>query len=99
MPFGLANGPAIFQASMNKILREVLDHAVVVYPDDILIYSMNYHKQVKQVKKVLARLEEHWLAISLKKSVFHIPLVESWGDIIAMDVVKMSERKVEPIKK
>ena len=99
MPFGLVNAPATFQAMMNKILREFLDLGVVVYLDHILIYAENYEEHIKLVKKVLARLEEHLLAISLKKSVFHIPSVEFLAYIIAMDGVTMSGRKVESIKK
>jgi len=99
MPFGLVNAPATFQAMMNKILREFFDHGVVGYLDDILIYSENYEKHVELVKKVLARLEEHRLAISLKKLVFHVPSVEFLGYIVAVDGVTMSQRKVESIKK
>ena len=99
MPFGLVNAPATFQAMMNKVLREFLDHGVVVYMDDILIYSENYEKHIELVKKVLARLEEHRLAISLKKSAFHLPSVEFLGYIVALEGVTMSERKVEFIKK
>jgi len=71
MPFGLVNPPATLQTMMNKILREFLDHRVVVYPDDILIYSENMDDHIKIVQKVLDRLEQHDLAVSLKKSVFH----------------------------
>jgi len=99
MPFGLVNAPATFQAMMNNILREFLDHGVVVYLDYILIYSENHEEHLELVKKVLARLEEHRLAISLKKSVFHVPSVEFLGYIVAVDGVTMSERKVESIKK
>jgi len=56
-------------------------------------------EHVELVKKVLARLEEHLLAISLKKSVFHVPSVEFLGYIVAVDGVTISERKVESIKK
>jgi len=71
MPFGLVNAPATFRTMMNKILREVLDHGVVVYLDDILIYSENMDDHIKLVQKVLDQLEQHDLAVSLKKSVFH----------------------------
>lgn len=54
MPFGLVNAPATFQVIMNKILREFLNHEVVVYLDDILIHSKNYEEHVELVKKVLA---------------------------------------------
>src|ERR1700733_5870265 len=56
MPFGLVNAPATFLAMMNKILREFLDHGVVVYLDDILIYSKTEEEHIELVKKVLDRL-------------------------------------------
>jgi len=92
MPFSLVNALATFQVMMNTILREFLNHGVVVNLDDILIYSKNYEEHFELVKKVLSRLEEHRLAISLKKSVFHIPSVEFLGYIVAMDGITMSER-------
>jgi len=56
---------------MNKILREFLGHGVVVYLDDILIYTDNMDDHVKLVQRVLDRVEQHDLAVSLKKLVFH----------------------------
>ena len=67
MPFGLVNAPATFQAMMNTIIRQFLDHWVVVYLDDILIYSKSLEDHRVLIKQVLARLERHDLAISLKK--------------------------------
>jgi len=69
MPFGLVNAPTKFQTMMNKILREFLDHGVVVYLDNILIYSENVYDHIQLVQKVLDRLEQHDLAVSLKESV------------------------------
>jgi len=97
MPFGLVNAPAIFQAMMNKILREFLDHGVVVYLDDILIYSESEEEHIELVKKVLAKLEEHQLAVSVTKSVFHVKSVEFLGYIVGIEGVTMSERKVESV--
>jgi len=54
MPFGLVKAPATFQLMMNKILHEFLDQGVVVYLDDILIYSKTHAEHVTMVKKVLS---------------------------------------------
>jgi len=98
MPFGLVNAPATFQTMMNKILREFLDHGVVVYLDDILIYSDNMDDHIKLVQKVLDRLEQHELAVSLKKSVFHPEEVEFLGYIVKTSCVTMSDRKVKSVQ-
>jgi len=98
MPFGLVNAPATFQTMMNKILREFLDHGVVVYVEDILIYSEDMDDHIKLVQKVLDRLEQHDLAVSLKKSVFHQEEVEFLGYIVKTSGVTMSDRKVKSVQ-
>jgi len=97
MPFGLVNAPATFQAMMNTILREFLDHGVVVYLDDILIYAKSMEEHKALVKQVLARLKHHDLTVSLKKSVFHVDTVEFLGYIVGKAGVTRSEKKVESI--
>jgi len=98
MPFALVNAPATFQTMMNKILREFLDHGVVVYLDDIRIYSENMDDYIQLVQKVLDRLEQHDLAVSLKKSVFHQDEVEFLGYIVKTSGVTMSDRKVKSVQ-
>jgi len=98
MPFGLAKAPATFQTMMNKILREFLDHRVVVYLDDILIYSENIDDNIKLVQKVLERLEQHDLAVSLKKLVFHQEEVEFVEYIVKTSGITMSDRKVKSLQ-
>ena len=98
MPFGLVNAPATFQAMMNTILRDFLDHGVVVYLDNILIYSKNEEEHISLVKKVLAQLEEYDLAVSTTKSLFHVIEVEFLGYMVAVDGVTMCKRKVQSIK-
>jgi len=97
MPFGLVNAPATWQAMMNKIQREFRDHGVVVYLDDILIYSQSEEEAIEWVKKVLARLEEHQLAVSGTKSVVHVKSLRFLGYIVGIDGVTMSERKVDSV--
>jgi len=98
MPFGLVNAPATFQTMMNKILREFLNHGVVVNLDDILIYAENMDDHIKLVQKVLDRLEQHDLAVSLKMSVFHQDEVEFLGYIVKTSGVTMSDRKVKSVQ-
>jgi len=98
MPFGLVKAPAKFQTMMNKILREFLDHGVVVYLDHILIYSANMADPVRLVQKVLDQVEQHDLAVSLKKSVFHQEEVKFLGYIVKTSGVTMSDRKVKSVQ-
>ena len=94
MPFGLVNAPATFQTMMNEILREFLDQGVVVYIDDILIYSQSLEEHIVLVWKVLQRLREYQMAISLEKSVFHVKKVDFLGYVVTTDGVTMNEKKV-----
>src|SRR5258706_14747366 len=67
MPFGLANAPATFQNMMNKIFRDIIDVGVVLYLDDILIYSENEQDHIALVKPVLSRHQDQQLAIAPEK--------------------------------
>jgi len=97
MPFVLVNAPTTVQAVMNTILQEFLYHRVVVYLDDILLYSKTIEEHETLVKQVLAKLESHDLAVSLKKSVFHVETVEFLRYMVGKNGVTMSEKKVESI--
>jgi len=99
MPFGLVNTSANFQCMMNKILCEFLDQGVVVYLDDILIYSKTHAEHVAMVKKVLSRLIEHELAVSIKKSEVQVKAGQFLGYIVATDRVTMCTRKLNSIRK
>ena len=70
----------------------------MVYLDDILIYSENMGDHIKLVQKVLDKLEQHNLAVSLKYLVFHKEEVKFLGYIVKISVVTMSERKVKSIR-
>jgi len=69
MPFGLVNAPAAFQTMMNEKLREFLNQGVVVYIDDILIYSETVEEHILLVRKVLQQLREYRMAHQQKKKV------------------------------
>jgi len=71
MLFGLSNTLSVFQCFMNEIFAELLDVCVVVYLDDILIYSNNLKDHQRHVRKVLRRLRKNWLYALLSKCLFH----------------------------
>jgi len=98
MPFRLVNALVTFQTMMNKILREFLDHRVVVYLGDIQMDSANMDDHIKLIQKVLHLLEQHDLAVLLKKSVFHQEEVKFLGYIIKTRGVTMCNRKVKRVQ-
>jgi len=71
MPFGLLNAPSAFQQFMNKVFYDLLDIYVVIYFDNILVYSDNLEDHKKHVKEILRRLWDNKLYTSSTKCVFH----------------------------
>jgi hypothetical protein len=98
MPFGLCNAPSAFQAMINDVLKELLDEGVVVYIDDILIYSETEEEHEMLVEKVLQKLREAKLCASISKTSFHVREVEYLGYHISEKGVSMSEDKVEAVQ-
>ncbi|SCZ91750.1 BZ3500_MvSof-1268-A1-R1_Chr5-1g07649 [Microbotryum saponariae] len=97
MPFGLTNAPAAFQHLMNSIFRDLLDVTVLVYLDDILIFSDSPSDHVVHVQEVLRRLIDNRLYCNPKKCEFHQTSTEYLGFIISPDGVSMSPSKVDSI--
>ena len=83
MPFGLSNAPAAFQCLMNNIFSNLLDICVLVYLDDILVYSDNSVDYKKHVREVLHRLWNNKLYACADKCSFHQDMVEYLGYILA----------------
>ena len=79
MPFGLTNAPAIFQTLMNSILRPYIDKFVLVYLDDILVYSNSEKEHLKHLKLVFEALRANKLYANPFKCVFNRPTVEFCG--------------------
>jgi len=97
MPFGLSNAPAVFQRFMNDIFSDMLDVTVIVYLDDILIYSDDMTQHKKHVKEVLRWLRKHGLYAGANKCEFHKDTIEYLGYILSPDGLRMSEEKVQTI--
>jgi hypothetical protein len=97
MPFGLTNAPAVFQHLMNDIFREYMDEFVVVYLDDILIFSKDQETHNKHVRLVLATLRVHGLYAKMEKCEFNKSSVAFLGYLISPDGIFMDKSKVETI--
>ncbi|CAI5470588.1 unnamed protein product [Closterium sp. Yama58-4] len=99
MPFGLCNAPATFQAEMNHILRPLLDECVVVYLDDILIYSKNMKEHVEHLRKVFEILRKNKFYVKLSKSDFALKKVQFLRHMVSAEGVHVDPRKIEAVKK
>lgn len=97
MPFGLSNAPATFQNIMNDVLREYLDKFVVVYLDDIMIYSKNKQEHAEHLRLVLNALRKHQLYAKRSKCEFFCDELEFLGHIVSKDGVKTDSNKTEAI--
>ncbi|KAL0186270.1 hypothetical protein M9458_017940, partial [Cirrhinus mrigala] len=89
--------PSCFQAFVNEVFRDMLNRWVIVYIDDILIYSNSYSEHVQHVRAVLRRLITHQLYAKEEKCAFHQDKVSFLGYIISSEGVAMDERKVEAV--
>jgi len=98
MPFGLTNAPAAFQRFMNDVFSNLLDVCVVVYLDDILIYSNDITQHQKHVKEVLKRLRKAGLYAKAEKCEFHSDSVEYLGYVLSPSGLTMSNAKVKTIQ-
>ena len=97
VPFGLTNAPAAFQAFMDNIFADLLYKGVVVYLDDIMIYSRSMDEHEALVKEVLHRLRNHNLSANLSKCHFHKTSVDFLGHIISYNGVQMDPAKIKTI--
>ncbi|KAL0149683.1 hypothetical protein M9458_055012, partial [Cirrhinus mrigala] len=97
MPYGLSISPSVFQTFMNEVFREFLHRFVVVYIDDILIYSRNQAEHRQHVQQVLQKLRDHSLYLKLEKCKFHQPSVQFLGYNISAEGVQMDQGKVNAI--
>ena len=98
MPFGLTNAPAQFQEHIQTIFSDLLDISVVIYLDDILIFSKNLKEHQAIVREVLGRLQQHGLYAKASKCQFHCNSVEFLGLIVSRNGLKMCLDKVQAIR-
>src|SRR4030095_2912174 len=97
MPFGLTNAPATFKALMNSILRPYIDKFVLVYLDDILVYSNSDEEHLEHLKLVFETLRRHSLYARPTKCIFNQSNVEFCGHIVGQGVTRVLDSKVHAI--
>jgi hypothetical protein len=97
MPFGLTNAPAMFQALMNDVLCPFLWRFVLVFFDDILIYSSSWSEHLRHVRLVFEQLQAHKLYLKKSKCFFGARSVAYLGHVILVDGVSMDGEKVQAV--
>jgi hypothetical protein len=97
MSFGLTNAPAYFMYLMNSVFMNELDKFVVVFIDDILIYSKNEAEHAKHLRIVLQRFRDHKLYAKFSKCEFWLDSVKFLGHTISKDGISVDPRKVQEV--
>ena len=98
MPMGLCNAPATFQTLVNRIFYDCIDVVLVLYMDDLLVFSRNREDHLKHVDTVLSRLQSEKLYVSPKKCTFMREETEFLGMIVGRKGIRVNPDKIEVVR-
>ena len=97
MPFGLTNALAVFMALMNKVFQPYLDKFVIVFIDDIMVYSRDEEEHANHLRLVLQTLREKQLYAKFNKCEFWLNQVVFLGHIVLGEGIKVDPNKIEAV--
>ncbi|KAA3487516.1 Retrotransposon protein [Gossypium australe] len=97
MPFGLTNAPAVFMDLMNRIFRPYLDRFVVVFIDNILVYSQDENEHADHLRTVLQTLREKQMYAKFKRCEFWLRKVGFLGHIVSAEGIRVDPNKISAI--
>ena len=97
MSFGLTNAPAAFMHLMNRVFRSYVDQFIVVFINDILVYSKSMEKHVYHLRTVLQTLREHQLYAKFSKCDFWTESVAFLGHVVTKDGIQVDPQKIEAV--
>ena len=97
MPFGLTNAPTAFMDMMNRVFQPYLDRFVIVFIDDILVYSGSSEEHSEHLRIVLQTLRERQLYAKLSKCQFWLDRVAFLGHVISVEGVSVDSQKIEAV--
>jgi hypothetical protein len=98
MPYGLTGGPATFQLTMNSVLTPFLRKCVVVFIDDILIYSPTWSEHLQHLQEVFATLDKQQFKVKLSKCSFAQTKLNYLGHVISQEGVATDPAKIEAVQ-
>ena len=93
MPFGITNAPAVFMCLMNNVIHKYLDKFVVIFMDNILIYSKSKEEYKEHLKFVLQELQEHQLYAKFSKCDFFKDKIQYLGDVVTKEGIYVDLEK------
>ncbi|GJV07966.1 putative reverse transcriptase domain-containing protein [Tanacetum coccineum] len=98
MPFGLTNTPAVFMDLMNQVCKPYLDKSVIIFNDDILIYSKSEEEHAEHLKLILELLKKEELYAKFSKCDFWLSKVQFLGHVIDSEGIYVDPAKIDSIK-
>lgn len=94
MPFGLVNAGATFQRAMDMAFHGIIGHSIVVYLDDVIVFSRKQLDRIRHLKKIFEQCWKYGISLNLKKSVFPVSEGNLLGHITARSGIKVDPDRI-----